>query len=150
MAGKRSDAVQAARERLRKSLEGQLRIVQAFVRAQEDLVGAQERRRAVEAENEARIRAVQAENQARVAEAEEAIRARKAARAEALAGLAAVVNDDEETAALADVTVGDVRAARRAVPVGRAREVAAKAGRSPTGSTSTNRARKPAPAAGAQ
>ena len=147
MAGKRSDAVQAARERLRRSLEGQLRVVQTFVRAEEDLVGAQERRKAVEAENEARIGAVQAENQARVAKAEEAIRTRKAARAEALAGLAVVVNDDEETAALADVSVGDVRSARRAVPAGRAREVAAKAGRSAAGASS-NGARKPGPAAG--
>ena len=150
MAGKRSDAVQAARERLRRSLEGQLRIVQAFVGAEEDLVAAQERRKAVEAENEARISAVQAENQTRVAEAEESIRARKAARAEALAGLAVVVNDDEETAALADVSVGDVRAARRAVPAGRAREVAAKAGRPTTAAASRNGARKPAPAAGAK
>ena len=151
MAGKRSDAVQAARERLRRSLEGQLRIVQAVVRAEEDLVGAQERRKAVEAENEARISAVQAENQARVAEADEVIRARKAARAEALAGLAVVVNDDEETAALADVPVGDVRAARRAVPVGRAREVAATAGRPGAAApASSNGARKPTPAAAAK
>lgn len=130
VAGKRSSAVQAAHQRLRHRLEDQLRLVQAFVRAEEQVAAARERRKAVEAENDARLRAVQAENEARVGEADEALRARKAARAEALAALAVVVNDEDETAALVDVSAGEVRAARRAVPAERAREVAAKAGRS--------------------
>ena len=142
MAGRRSDAVQAAHNRLRQRLEGQLRIVQAFVRAEEQLTAAQEARKAVEAENQARLEALAAENQARVAQADEAIRSRKTERAETLAGLAVVVNDDDETAALVSVSPGDVRAARRSVPAKRARDVAAKAGRR---QPSTNRAGKPTP-----
>jgi len=72
----------------------------------------------------------------------EAIRTRKTERAETLAGLAVVVNDDDETAALVNVSPGDVRAARRSVPAKRARDVAAKAGRR---QPSTNRAAKPTP-----
>jgi len=142
MAGRRSDAVQAAHDRLRHRLEGQLRIVQAFVRAEQQLTAAQEARKAVEADNQARLQALVAENQARVAQADEAIRTRKAERAETLAGLAVVVNDDDETAALVNVSPGDVRAARRSVPAKRARDVAAKAGRR---QPSTNRAGKPTP-----
>ena len=78
MAGRRSDAVQAAHDRLRQRLEGQLRIVQAFVRAEEQLTAAKEARKALEAENQARLDALAAENQARVAQADEAIRSRKA------------------------------------------------------------------------
>lgn len=144
MAGRRSEAVQAAHDRLRLRVEGQLRIVQAFFRAEELLTAAQEQRAAVDAENQARLEAVQAENRARVAEADEAVRSRKAERVEVLAGLAVVVNDDEESAALANVSPGDVRAARRAVPADRARQVAAKAGRSQPAGPSTNGARKPA------
>ena len=146
MAGKRSDAVQAAHERLRERLEGQLRIVESFVRAEEQLGAAQTRRGAVEEENQARLEAVQAENRARVAVADEAIRARKAERAETLAGLAVVVNNDEETATLVSVSPAEVRAARRAVPVERAREVAATAGKRSAAAPSTNGARKPATA----
>jgi len=146
MAGRRSDAVQAAHERLRDRLEGQLRIVESFVGAEEQLGAAQKRRRAVEEENQARLEAVQAENRVRVADADEAIRARKAERAEALAGLAVVVNNDEETAALVNVSPGEVRAARRAVPVERAREVAARAGKAKRGAASSNGARKTATA----
>ena len=142
MAGRRSDAVQAAHDRLRHRLEGQLRIVQAFVRAEQQLTAAQEARKAVEADNQARLQALVAENQARVAQADEAIRTRKAERAETLAGLAVVVNDDDETAALVSVSPGEVRAARRSVPAKRARDVAAKAGRR---QPSTNRAGKPTP-----
>jgi len=142
MAGKRSDAIQAAHERLRERLEGQLRIVESFVRAQEQLTGAQKRRRAVEEENQARLEALQAENRARVSDADEAIRARKAGRAEALAGLAVVVNNDDETATLVNVSPAEVRAARRAVPVERAREVAARAGKRESAAPSTNGARK--------
>ncbi len=142
MAGRRSDAVQAAHDRLRQRLEGQLRIVQAFVRAEAQLTAAQDARKAVEAENQAKLDALAAENQARVAQADETIRSRKTERAETLAGLAVVVNDDDETAALVNVSPGDVRAARRSVPAKRARDVAAKAGRR---QPSTNRAGKPTP-----
>ena len=74
MAGKRSDAVQAAHDRLRQRLEGQLRIVQAFVRADEQLTAAQEARKTVEAENQARLQVLVAENQTRVAQADDTIR----------------------------------------------------------------------------
>jgi len=100
--------------------------VEAFVRADEQVGAAQDR-----------LKTVLAENQAKVATAEEAIDQRKRERAEALAGLAVVVNDDEETAGLASVTVAEVRAARRAVPAARAREVA-------TGASASNRSKKPA------
>ena len=143
MAGRRSDAVQAAHDRLRQRLEGQLRIVQAFVRAEEQLTAAQDARKTLEAENQARMQALAAENQARVAKADEAIRTRKTERAETLAGLAVVVNDDDETAALASVSPGEVRAARRSVPAKRARDIAAKTARR---QASTNRAGKPTPA----
>ena len=147
MAGKRSGAVQAAHERLRSRLEGQMRIVESFVRAEEQLEAAQRRVRAVQEENEARAKAVQEENLVRVRQAEEAVRARKGERAEALAGLAVVVNDDDETASLVDVSPTEVRAARRAVPAARAREVAAQGARkAPAGSSNGSR-RSPAPPA---
>ena len=142
MAGRRSDAVQAAHNRLRQRLEGQLRIVQAFVLAEEQLTAAKEARKTVEGENEARLQVLVAENQARVAQADETIRTRKTERAETLAGLAVVVNDDDETAALVNVSPGEVRAARRSVPAKRARDIAAKAARR---QPSTNRAGKPTP-----
>jgi len=83
------------------------------------------------------MKTVIAENQAKVVAAEEAIHERKHERAEALAGLAVVVNDDEETAGLAGVTLAEVRSARRAVPAARAREVA-------TGAWASSRTKKPA------
>jgi len=142
MGGKRSDAIQAAHDRLRQRLEGQLRIVQAFVRAEQQLTAALDARKTLEAENQTRLQALAAENQTRVAKADETIRTRKTERAETLAGLAVIVNDDDETAALANVSPGDVRSARRSVPAQRARDVAAKTGRR---QPITNRAGKPTP-----
>ncbi len=143
MAGKRSEAVQAAHDRLRHRLEGQLRIVQAFVRAEEQLTAAQEARRAVEAENQTRLQALMDENQARVADADESIRSRKTERAETLAALAVVVNDDDETAALVNLTPGDVRRARRSVPAEQARKAATQASRRQPAAPTPNPARNP-------
>ena len=133
MGGKRSDAFQAAQERLRQRLDGQLRIVQAFVKATEQLEVA-----------ERRVRAVQEENLVRVRQAEEAVRTRKGERAEALAGLAAVVNDDDETASLVEVSPAEVRAARRSVPTARAREIVAQAARKAPAASSNGSRRPPA------
>jgi len=105
---------------LRQRVEGQLLVVEAFVRTDEQIEAAQDR-----------LRAVVAENQARVAAAEGDIGQAKRRRAEMLAGLAAMVNDDDEAAALVEVSVAEVRAAKRAVPADRARDVAAMASRRP-------------------
>ncbi len=118
MPGKKSDAVLAAQAKLRQRVDRQLLVVEAFIRANQQVDAAQ-----------ARLKAIEEENQARTAAAEEAIGARKRERAETLAGLAVVVNDDDETAGLVDVTVAEVRSARRSVSADRAREVAARAAR---------------------
>ena len=144
MGGKRSDAFQAAQERLRQRLDGQLRIVQAFVKATEQLEVAERRVRTVQEENEARVKALQEENLVRVRQAEEAVRTRKGERAEALAGLAAVVNDDDETASLVEVSPAEVRAARRSVPTARAREIVAQAARKAPAASSNGSRRPPA------
>ena len=118
MPGKKSDAVLAAQARLRQRVDRQLLVFEAFIRANQQVEAAQ-----------ARLKAIVEENHARTAAAEEAIGARKRERAETLAGLAVVVNDDDETAGLVDVTVAEVRSARRSVSADRAREVAARAAR---------------------
>jgi len=118
MAGKKSDAVLAAQAKLWQRVDRQLLVVEAFIRANQQVDAAH-----------ARLKTIEEENQARAAEAEEAIGARKRERAETLAGLAMVVNDDDETAGLVDVTVAEVRSARRSVSADRAREVAARAAR---------------------
>jgi len=132
MAGRKSEAIKAAQARLRQRVEGQLLVVEAFVRADKQVQAAQDR-----------LKAVVAENQARVEAAEEQIGQTKRGRAEMLAGLAAMVNDDDEAAALVEVGVAEVRAAKRAVPAERARETAAKASRRPL-ATASRGARKPA------
>ncbi len=132
MAGRKSEAVKAAQARLRQRVEGQLLVVEAFVRADGQVEAAQDR-----------LKAVVAENEARVAAAEGDIGRAKRGRAEMLAGLAAIVNDEDEAAVLVEVPVAEVRAAKRAVPVERAREVAAKASRRPSGAAA-NGVRKPA------
>lgn len=118
--------------RLRHRVEGQLLVIEAFVRADGQVDAAQDRLKAVVAENEARVKA-----------AEEQIGEAKRGRAELLAGLAAVVNDEDEAAALVEVSVAEVRAAKRAVPAARAREAAARASRRPAGAAA-NGTRKPA------
>lgn len=130
-AGRKSDAVLAAQARLRQRVEGQILAWRRSSGADEQVGAAQDR-----------LQSVLAENQVKVATAEEAIVSRKRERAEALAGLAMVVNDEQETAGLAGVIVGEVRAARRAVPAARAREVAAQG-------SASNRSKKPAKPAGA-
>ena len=132
VAGRKSEAVKAAQARLRQRVEGQLLVVEAFVRADEQVEAAQDRLKAVLAENEARVTAAEGD-----------IGQAKRARAEMLAGLAAMVNDEDEAAVLVEVSVAEVRAAKRAVPVERAREAAAQASRRPT-SPAANGARKPA------
>jgi len=121
MAGRKSEAVKAAQARLRQRVEGQLLVVEAFVRADKQVQAARDR-----------LKAVLAENEARVAAAEGAIGQAKRGRAEMLAGLAAMVNDDDEAAALVEVPLAEVRAAKRAVPAERARDVAAEASRRPS------------------
>jgi len=118
VSGKKSDAVLAAQAKLRQRVDRQLLVVEAYIRANQQVDAAQ-----------ARLKAVEEENQARVAAAENEIGARKRERAETLAGLAVVVNDDAETAGLVELTVAEVRSARRSVSADRAREVAAKAAR---------------------
>jgi hypothetical protein len=117
---------------VRQRVAGQLFVVEAFVRADEQVQAAQDR-----------LKAVLVENKARVAAAEGDIGQAKRGRAEMLAGLAAIVNDDDETAALVEVSVAEVRAAKRAVPAERAREVAARAARRPA-AAAANGAAKPA------
>jgi len=117
---------------LRQRVEGQLLVIEAFVRADEQVEAAQHRLKAVVAENEPRVTAAEGD-----------IGKAKRARAEMLAGLAAIVNDDDEAAVLVEVPVAEVRAAKRAVPVERARQAAAKASRRPS-AAAANGARKPA------
>jgi len=131
VAGRKSEAIKAAQARLRQRVEGQLLVVEAFVGADEQVQAARDR-----------LKAVVAENQTRVEVAEEQIGQAKRGRAEMLAGLAAIVNDDDEAAALVEVSVAEVRAAKRAVPVERARDVAARAARRPV-AAAANRATKP-------
>jgi len=136
MPGKKSDAVLAAQAKLRQRVDRQLLVVEAFIRANQQVDAAQ-----------ARLKAIEDENQARTAAAQEAIAARKRERAETLAGLAVVVNDDDETAGLVDVTVAEVRSARRAVSADRAREVATKAARR-SAAPGNGSKRRPSPAQG--
>ena len=117
---------------MRQRVEGQLLVVEAFVRTDEQVEAAQDRLKAVIAENEARVTAAEGD-----------IGHAKRARAEMLAGLAAIVNDDNETAVLVEVPVAEVRAAKRAVPVKQAREVAGQASRRPS-AAAANGATKPA------
>ena len=102
------------------------------VRADEQVVAAQERLKTLVAENEARVAAPEGD-----------IGQAKRGRAEMLAGLAAIVNDDDEAAVLVEVPVAEVRAAKRAVPVERARQVAAKASRRPSSAAAGSRRRRP-------
>ena len=146
MASKRTAAVRAAQTRLRERLEGQLRAVDAIGRADEQVQAAQERLAGVRADNDARLATLRRENEARVAAAEDTISLRRLARAEALAGLAVMINDDEETASLAGVAVSEVRTARKTIPVERAREVATAAAR-PKAAAAANGTAKPAPPA---
>jgi len=66
--------------------------VQAFVRAEQQLTAAQDARKALEADNQAKLQTLAAENLARVAKADEVIRTRKTERTATLAGLAVIVN----------------------------------------------------------